>query len=206
MEAIKSCDEVYLESYTSACADSLQTISEFLNKNITIANRQDVENYIDYILNNCQEKKIALIIIGDPLSATTHTDLMCRAKRGGIKVELINNASIITAVSACGLQLYRFGETVSIVSWTENWQPTSFFDKINENFQRNLHTLCLLDIKLNELAIEGIMRNKPIFQPNYFQSASEAAIILLKIIQDTNKLETQFNGNVKNKKLCGSDL
>lgn len=50
----------------------------------------------------------------------------------------------MNAVSCCGLQLYNFGETVSIPYWTEKWQPDSFFEKIIANFSRNLHTLCLL--------------------------------------------------------------
>ena len=42
--------------------------------------------------------------------ATTHTDLQIRARQKGITVEVIHNASILNAVGACGLQLYRYGE------------------------------------------------------------------------------------------------
>lgn len=42
------------------------------------------------------------------------------------------------------LQLYNFGETVSIVFWTDTWKPESFFDKIKKNRQNGMHTLCLL--------------------------------------------------------------
>lgn len=58
--------------------------------------------------------------------------------------QIVHNASIMNAVSCCGLQLYNFGETVSIPYWTETWKPDSFFEKIENNFSRNLHTLCLL--------------------------------------------------------------
>ena len=44
------------------------------------------------------------------LRATTHTDLQIRARQRGIKVEVIHNASILNAIGACGLQLYRYGE------------------------------------------------------------------------------------------------
>jgi len=44
----------------------------------------------------------------------------------------------------CFCQLYNFGETVSIVFWTDTWQPDSFYDKIVHNLARGLHTLCLL--------------------------------------------------------------
>lgn len=42
--------------------------------------------------------------------ATTHTDLQIRARQKGIEVSVIHNASIMNAVGACGLQLYRYGE------------------------------------------------------------------------------------------------
>lgn len=85
-------------------------------------------------------------MVGDPFGATTHTDLVLRAKQKGIRVEVVHNASILNAVGCCGLQLYNFGETVSIPYWTETWRPDSFFDKIIANLEHNLHTLCLLGI------------------------------------------------------------
>lgn len=42
--------------------------------------------------------------------ATTHSDLQLRAIELGIPVKVIHNASIINAIGAVGLQLYRFGE------------------------------------------------------------------------------------------------
>ncbi len=42
--------------------------------------------------------------------ATTHTDLELRARALNIPTKVIHNASIMNAVGACGLQLYRFGE------------------------------------------------------------------------------------------------
>lgn len=42
------------------------------------------------------------------------------------------------------MQLYSFGETVSIPFWTDEWRPDSFCEKIQANLERGLHTLCLL--------------------------------------------------------------
>ncbi|CAB4015872.1 diphthine methyl ester synthase [Paramuricea clavata] len=78
------------------------------------------------------------------MQATTHTDLVLRARKQGIAYTVIHNASIINAVGCCGLQLYNFGETVSIVFWEESWKPDSFYDKIALNLRNGLHTLCLL--------------------------------------------------------------
>lgn len=50
-----------------------------------------------------------------------------------VKVEVIHNASVMGAVASCGLQLYNFGQTVSIPLWEENWEPDSFHEKIRVN-------------------------------------------------------------------------
>ena len=48
-------------------------------------------------------------------------------------------------MSQCvSVQLYSFGETVSIVFWDEDWKPESFYDKIKKNRSMGLHSLCLL--------------------------------------------------------------
>jgi len=76
--------------------------------------------------------------------ATTHTDLVVRAKTLGIDVKVVHNASVMNAVGVCGLQLYRYGETVSLPFFTETWKPDSFYEKIQKNRMLGLHTLCLL--------------------------------------------------------------
>ena len=57
---------------------------------------------------------------------------------------MVHNASIMNAIGCCGLQLYNFGRTVSIVFFTDNWRPDSFYDKIKVNADAKMHTLCLL--------------------------------------------------------------
>jgi diphthine synthase len=76
--------------------------------------------------------------------ATTHTDLVVRAKKMGVEVKIVHNASVMNAIGICGLQLYRYGETVSIPFFTDTWRPDSFYEKIRENRNLGLHTLCLL--------------------------------------------------------------
>ena len=49
------------------------------------------------------------------------------------QVKVIHNASVMGAVASCGLQLYNFGQTVSIPLWNENWEPDSFHTKIKVN-------------------------------------------------------------------------
>ncbi len=50
----------------------------------------------------------------------------------------------MNAIAIVGLQLYNFGQTVSIPFFEENWRPESFYDKIKINKQHGFHTLCLL--------------------------------------------------------------
>ena len=90
--------------------------------------------------------------------ATTHTDIILRAREQKISVRVIHNASIMNAVGACGLQLYNFGQTVSLVFFTETWKPDSFYDRIKENADLGMHTLVLLDIKVKEQSEENLAR------------------------------------------------
>ena len=86
------------------------------------------------VIEEAREENVAFLVIGDPFGATTHTDLYLRALKMGVKVDVVHNASIMNACGACGLQLYRFGETVSIVFFTETWRHgDSFYDKILRN-------------------------------------------------------------------------
>lgn len=61
-----------------------------------------------------------------------------------IWMQVVHNASIMNAIGATGLQLYLFGQAVSIPFWTDTWKPTSFYDKIKINADNGFHTLCLL--------------------------------------------------------------
>lgn len=115
------------------------------------------------------------------LSATTHTDLVLRARKEGIQVQVIHNASIMNAIGKCGLQLYKFGETVSLVFFTDTWQPDSFYDKIARNRAEGLHTLCLLDIKLKEPNLESLARGKVVYEPPRMMTISQAIEQLLQI-------------------------
>lgn len=114
--------------------------------------------------------------------ATTHADLLVRAAmEKGVKTECIHNASIMTSVAACGLQLYNFGQTVSIPFFEDNWRPDSFYDKIKVNKERGFHTLCLLDIKVKERSIESLMKGLDVFEEPRFMSINCALDQLLEI-------------------------
>ncbi len=65
----------------------------------------------------------------------------------GIRVEVFHSASAFTAaIGESGLDIYKFGPTVTVPFWFENYRPTSFLDLIGKNLENKEHTLALLDI------------------------------------------------------------
>jgi len=117
-----------------------------------------IETESDEILRDAHTQDVALLVVGDPFGATTHTDILLRARALGIPTRVVHNASIMNAVGACGLQLYNFGQTVSLVFFTDTWQPDSFYDRVRENADLGMHTLILLDIKVKEQSEENLIR------------------------------------------------
>jgi diphthine methyl ester synthase len=113
---------------------------------VEVADREAVEQGAAEMLEAAKTGDVAFLVVGDPFGATTHADLVLRARTEGVPVQVIHNASIMNAVACCGLQLYHFGETVSIPFWTDTWKPDSFYEKIGKNKSRGLHTLCLLGV------------------------------------------------------------
>ncbi|KAM0736065.1 Diphthine methyl ester synthase [Formica fusca] len=186
-EIINKCDRVFLESYTSILTVQREALEEFYGCSLITADRELVESGADKILPRSEDEDVAFLVVGDPFGATTHTDLILRAKEKNIKVKVIHNSSILTAVGCCGLQLYSYGETISIPYWTDTWQPDSFYEKIASNRQRGLHTLCLLDIKVKEPTLESILKKKREYMPPRFMSVNEAANQLIAILD--NKIQ-----------------
>jgi diphthine synthase len=148
LEAVKKCDVLYLEGYTSVLGVSKDKLEEFYGKKITIARRNDVEKDDNSIIEDAKTKNVGFLVAGDSLSATTHIDLYMRAKKEGIKCFVIHNASIMTAIGITGLQLYKFGKTTSIPFANENVEAP--YDALYGNLSLGLHTLFLLDLNPEE--------------------------------------------------------
>lgn len=151
---------------------------------VRVAEREFVEERAEEMLDLAApvDAHVAFLVVGDPYGATTHTDLWLRAIERGIPVEVIHNASIMNAVAACGLQLYRFGEAVSLCFWTDTWKPDSYWAKIARNRAAGLHTLCLLDIKVREPSVESLARGRRVYEPPRFMTVAQAAAQLLDIV------------------------
>jgi diphthine synthase len=138
IEALKSCSSVFYEDYTSKWHGDLKKLESMIGNNIQLLSREQVES--DFLLN--QKGNVALLVPGDPLTATTHIELMIEARKRGIEFQVIHSSSIYTAVAESGLMLYKFGRTTTLVS---GYEPQSPYDVIRENKKAGLHTLVLLD-------------------------------------------------------------
>lgn len=182
LEAVKNCTRVYLEHYTSILmAASKEELEEFYGKEVILADRELVESGSADILRDADKENVAFLVVGDPFGATTHTDLVLRAKKDKIPVEVIHNASVMNAVGSCGLQLYNFGQTISMVFFTDSWRPDSWYDKVMENRKIGLHTLVLLDIKVKEQSLENMARGRLIYEPPRYMSIAQCCQQLLEI-------------------------
>ncbi|XP_065341136.1 diphthine methyl ester synthase [Cloeon dipterum] len=194
LEAVRQADRVILEAYTSILTIGREALEEYYGKPVEVADRDAVEQGAAEMLEAAKSSNVAFLVVGDPFGATTHADLVLRARNEGVPVQVIHNASIMNAVACCGLQLYHFGETVSIPFWTETWKPDSFYEKIIKNKSRGLHTLCLLDIQVKEPTPESITKKVKQYLPPRFMSVAQASVQLLKIVEDDcEKVITEDN-------------
>ena len=147
LELVKKADFVYLESYTSRLNCSISKLEKLYGKKIILADRSLVENGTEIVLN-AKEKDVSFLVIGDVFGATTHIDIMERAKEAKVKINIVHNASILTAVGETGLELYKFGKTTSIPF--ENSNVVSPVKVFEVNHKIGLHTLFLLDLRPDE--------------------------------------------------------
>ena len=107
LAAIKKCKKVYLEAYTSILTVPKEKLEELYGVAIEIAHRELCESGIEPIIERARTEDVAMLVVGDPFGATTHCDLLARAKELGVSTNVVHNASIMNAVGCCGLQLYR---------------------------------------------------------------------------------------------------
>lgn len=84
---------------------TFKTQEQFYGRSVIIADRDLIEQGADEILQDASSKDVALLVVGDPFGATTHTDLVLRARQANINCKIIHNASIMNAVGCCGLQV-----------------------------------------------------------------------------------------------------
>jgi diphthine synthase len=154
IDAVRRVDKIYVDTYTSIVPDL--DINEFrritgFNGEIIYAKRNMLEGEgIEKIVLEAMDKDIAILVPGDPFIATTHDAIRVEALKRGVRVVTINGLSIYSlAPSRTGLQAYRFGKTATLV-YPEAFKPYYTIETIYDNLERNLHSLILLDLRIDE--------------------------------------------------------
>ncbi len=152
LNALKECDKIYAEFYTSTLIGTdVEDLEAVLGKKVNILYRSQVEE-CDDIIKDALEMRVGFVTAGDTMAATTHVDLRIQAADLGIPVRVFHGISIFSACpTSLGLQPYKFGRTVTLPFLEQNYHPKSPYDHIMENKKRGLHTMILLDIRADEL-------------------------------------------------------
>ena len=143
-EMIDRCNKLYLECYTSVFTDAkLEDVEKYFGKPTVMSNRKLIEQDMPFI-EEAREKDVAVLIIGDVFSATTHMAIIEEAEEQSVEVRVAHGVSVLTAVGAVGLELYKYGKVTSIPFDYSGKAP---YEALQMNKQMGLHTLFLLDLR-----------------------------------------------------------
>ncbi|CDJ34159.1 diphthine synthase, putative [Eimeria mitis] len=167
LEEIRAADIVYLENYTATLNVDASRLERFFEKPIVLADRDFVEGKAEAMLEAATSKRVVCLVV---VGYACRRAIVCCFER---------------VVHFC-LKLYRFGETVSIPFFDGGWKPVSFYEKIKKNRANNMHTLCLLDIKVKEQTVENMMKGNDIFEPPRFMTVNVAIEQLLEAAEMEN--------------------
>ena len=144
--AAKSADFRRYEAYTALWPDDELAELEQIIGPIEKIMRPEVENPKE-ILSLAKDHVVAVLVVGDPLQATTHVDLQLQASAMGISCEVVHGISITNLVTgAIGLSNYKFGRQTTLTYPYSGWIATSPLEVIAVNRVMGLHTLALLDL------------------------------------------------------------
>lgn len=148
LEEAKRADLVFIENYTNIWLGNLENLSKIVGKNIVVLKRKNLEEDVKKILELANKKNVLIFVPGDPLIATTHSSLLIECKKMKIPFKVYHNSSIFSAIAETGLHIYKFGPPVTIPLKYRGEDFSSIIEKIKENKEKGWHTLCLLDIDL----------------------------------------------------------
>ena len=142
----RGCKKRYLEGYTAVLPTDQEALLESVVGPWERLMRPSVESP-EALLDESRNDSVALLVVGDPMQATTHIDLEARCMEEGIGFEVIPGLSATSlAVSLSGLQSYKFGRQVTLPYPYGDYLATSPLEMILRNLEGGLHTLVLLDL------------------------------------------------------------
>lgn len=149
LDVLSKCDIVYIERFTSAISENdLHGLNTLLGKQTNSVSRWFVEDGRE-ILETAKSKDVALVTYGDPLVATTHSELRTRAAKNFIKTGVLHSASGVTSIiGETGLHAYKFGRMVTMMS--EPQSAISVYNTLFDNLLSGSHTLILTEYRQDE--------------------------------------------------------
>lgn len=152
LNALKECDYVFFEKYTSIISEeSIKELKSLIGKDVIELKREDLEsNFENLVLKKAKEDNAALLIAGDPLTATTHVEFLRSCKENGVDYKVIHASSVYSSVCETGLHVYKFGKSCSVPYPEREYNPTSYYDVVESNYKNKAHTLVFLDIKADK--------------------------------------------------------
>ncbi|WP_438995264.1 diphthine synthase [Poseidonia sp.] len=146
VEAATAAAHRRYEAYTALWPDKELNLLEQTIGPIQRVMRPEVEQP-EELFALASTSLVALLVVGDPLQATTHVDLQLQAIEAGIECLVFHGISITTLVTgAIGLSNYRFGRQTTLTYPYGGWVATSPLETIILNRFTGLHTLALLDL------------------------------------------------------------
>jgi len=181
ISAAKSADFRRYEAYTALWPDDELAKLEELIGPVQKVMRPEIENP-EEILSLAKDHVVAVLVVGDPLQATTHIDLQLQANERGIKCEVIHGISITNLVTgAVGLSNYKFGRQTTLTYPYSGWIATSPLEVIAVNRGMGLHTLALLDL---DPTGAGTGEQRPMQPKDAVESLNAMAEKLIETIED----------------------
>ena len=181
-DAIRDADRVFAEFYTSRLVGTdLESLEASLETTIELRDRAGIEQHPEPILAAAEHKDVVFCTAGDTMVSTTHTDLRLRAVDRGIETRIVHGTTAQTAAgSLAGLQNYRFGKATTLPfedAHGGDGVPDSVVTTIEDNRDRDLHTLVYLDIKVDDPHWDD--------SDDTYMTASHAAELLSEPFPDT---------------------
>lgn len=142
----RGCSKRYLEGYTAVLPKDQEDLLEDEVGPWERLMRPSVEDP-GSLLEEARKEAVALLVVGDPMQATTHIDLEARCMEEDVGFEVVPGMSATSlAVSLSGLQSYKFGRQVTLPYPYGDYLATSPLEMIWSNRNNGLHTLVLLDL------------------------------------------------------------
>ncbi len=146
LNAATKADHRRYEAYTALWPETELARLESVIGSVQRVMRPEVEEP-DELFALAKQSLVALLVVGDPLQATTHVDLQLRAQEIGVECRVFHGISITSVVTgAVGLSNYKFGRQTTLTYPYGDWVATSPLEVLASNWEQNLHTLALLDL------------------------------------------------------------